>query len=139
MSVMHKYWASNYRGTASEHALEPHIAALGYLYRTQFPLFVFGLGKYFPDFAIFGCGVVVEVDDDSHDDPEKQKADAARTKALEAIGWRVLRCSNHEARHEPQTVIRRIQALLAAEGVRPVALPPPRGDTKRPKRKPKRP
>jgi len=103
----HAFWVGLYPGTPAERGLEPHIAALGIPYRTQFPFFIWGV-KYFPDFLLWTLGLIVEVDDDSHDDPEKQKADALRTSAFEAKGWRVLRCTNEEALERPWVVVRRI-------------------------------
>ncbi len=115
--MIHKWWASNYLGTEAEHSLEPFIAALGQPYRTQFPYFQWGV-KFFPDFLLPTLGIILEVDDDSHLDPEKQKADAQRTGVLEGIGWRVLRCSNYEATNDPQAVVASILDFLAVNGAR---------------------
>ncbi len=102
-----------YKGTPAEHSLEPAVAALGLAYRTQFPGYLYGF-RYFPDFFIPQLGVVIEVDDASHEKPEKQAADAERTEYLESRGWRVLRCRNDEALDDPHGTVR---ALLRGAGI----------------------
>jgi hypothetical protein len=113
------YFTRLYLGTPAELAIEPAIAALGVPYRTQFPLWLYGLGKFFPDFLLPTIGAVLEVDDESHDDPEKQKADGLRTSALEALGYVVVRCSNDEALADPRGTVQRLivdSGLLHRQG-----------------------
>lgn len=101
-------WSKLYKGTASELALEDAVAALGVPYRTQFPGFLWGI-RYFLDFALPTLGVVIEVDDVSHSSEEKRAKDAIRTKDIEAkFGWRVLRCTNEEAKSDPNGAVRRM-------------------------------
>jgi very-short-patch-repair endonuclease len=139
VSFMHQCWAGNYKGTPAEHAIEPAIAKLGVPYRIQHPLFLFPGGlKYFPDFVLPSIGVVLEVDDGSHDDEKKKGNDAVRTAALEKLGYCVVRCSNDDALRRPyETVKRLITAdLLSRKG--PGLPPPPRrrnANTSRVKRK----
>lgn len=105
------YFTGLYPMTPAERAVEPAIAALGLPYRTQFPCYLFGMGKWFPDFLMPTIGVVLEVDDDSHFmDPEKQKADALRTSALAALGYLVVRCTNEEALNDPEGTVKRLVA-----------------------------
>lgn len=112
INVLGEYWKTLYLGTEAEIALEPHIAALAVPYRTQFPYFLYLGGiRFFPDFLLPTLGIVVEVDDDSHNTPEKQKEDAARSDILSKHGWRVVRCTNAEALRTPEVVIDRIRAL----------------------------
>lgn len=94
--------------TDAERSIEPAVAALGVPYRTQFPCFLFGMGKFFPDFILPTIGVVLEVDDKSHNDPEKEKADALRTSALEKFGYVVVRCTNEEAVNDPYGTVNRL-------------------------------
>jgi hypothetical protein len=107
MNPMSMRWGRLYRGTPAELAIEPAIAALGIAYRTQFPGFLFGF-RFFPDFFLPQLGVVIEVDDSSHNRADKILADAERTEYLEARGWRVLRCKNKEATDDPTGTIRRL-------------------------------
>lgn len=125
------YWTENYKGTPAELALEPHIAALGLPYRTQLPLFLFGPLKFFPDFALPTIGWVIEVDDSSHED--KVEEDAIRTQKLEAIGYRVIRCTNEEAINAPMAVMARLAIARAAHGDRNLGIPG--GNRRSPKRK----
>lgn len=132
---MGEYWKTLYKGTKAEHAIEPAVAALGLTYRTQYPFFLWGT-KYFPDFLLPTIGVILEVDDSSHDEDEKKAADALRTTAFEALGYVVVRCSNAEAEHEPhETVNRLIAPLLSRKGPGLPAPPPKRYPKKKAKKK----
>jgi very-short-patch-repair endonuclease len=106
-------WGRLYRGTPAELALEDAVAALGVPYRTQFPGYMFGL-RFFPDFYLPTLQLVIEVDDPSHDKPDKIAADRERTAALEAMGWRVVRCRNEEALNDPRGTVQR---LLGEAGI----------------------
>jgi len=133
---MGEYWKTLYRGTPAEHAIEPAVAALGIPYRTQYPFFLWGT-KFFPDFLLPTIGVILEVDDDSHDEDEKKAADALRTAAFEKLGYVVVRCTNAEAETKPTETVRRLilsAGLLQRTGP---GLPPPPPRTKRRKKKPK--
>ncbi len=117
---MGEFWKGLYHMTDAERSIEPAVAALGVPYRTQFPCFLFDTGparKFFPDFLMPTIGVVLEVDDDSHNEPEKQKADALRTSALESLGYVVVRCTNEEALNDPHGTVKRLIApLLGRKG-----------------------
>lgn len=104
--------------TPAERSIEPAVAKLGIPYRTQFPCFLFGMGSWFPDFILPTIGVVLEVDDDGHLEPEKQKADALRTSALNKLGYVVVRCTNDEALKSPEATVQRLitTELLARKG-----------------------
>lgn len=132
---MGEYWKTLYRGTQAEHAIEPAVASLGLVYRTQYPFFLWGT-KYFPDFLLPTIGVILEVDDESHDEDDKKAADALRTAAFEKLGYVVVRCSNEEAKQKPyETVKRLIAPLLTRSG--PGLPPPPPKRYKKPKKKKK--
>lgn len=121
MNIMAMRWSRLYNGTPAELALEDAIAELGVPYRNQFPGFKFGV-RFFPDFFLPTLGLIIEVDDRSHTDPEKILADAERTRVLEKEwGVRVVRCTNEEALTDPRGTIR---ALLRTAGMWP--LPPRR-------------
>ena len=58
-------------------------------FRRQVPI-----DKYFADFVCEEKKIVIELDDAGHD--QKLKQDEARTKILEAHGYRVIRFANEE-------------------------------------------
>lgn len=116
MNPMSARWCRLYKGTESELSLEDAVASLGVPYRTQFPCFLYGL-RYFLDFYLPTLGVVIEVDDPSHDRLEKVEADAERTAALEKEwGVRVLRCTNDEALNDPHGTVK---GLMKRAGIDP--------------------
>lgn len=99
-------WAKLYsQQTEAEAALEPALASLGVPYRFQHPVWAAGL---FPDFVLLHQRVVIEVDDKSH--RSKKKADAERTAKLKKLGWKVVRCTNEEAKQAPYDTVDRMMA-----------------------------
>ena len=48
------------------------------------------------DFVSFEAGLVIELDGDQHGSAAKERKDSARTKRLEADGFRVIRFWNNE-------------------------------------------
>lgn len=106
-------WVRLYRGTRSELALEPAVAALGRPYRFQHPLWQLGV---FPDFVLHHPDdrLVLEVDGDEHFSEAGREKDAERTRRLNSEGWKVVRCSNREAVENPYATVNRmmIQAGL---------------------------
>lgn len=118
-NILAGYWCNLYRGTPAELSIEPAIAALGLTYRTQFPCWLYCLGKSFPDFLLPTIGVILEVDDDSHDEDEKKAADAIRTAAFEKLGYVVVRCTNEDALFDPRGTVQRLivdAGLLSRRG-----------------------
>ncbi len=106
MSFKPNMWARYtllYRGTESEHALEPALASLGIPYRWQMPV-----GNYFLDFALPTLKVAIEVDGKDHRAPAKVASDRERTAWLEARGWKVVRCTNEEAVDNPWGTVTRL-------------------------------
>ncbi len=81
----------------------------GFKFRRQAPI-----GQYIADFACFHPRLVVEVDGSQH--THEDERDAARTAALVAQGYRVLRFWNNEVLSDVRTVVEAIEAAL---------LPPP--------------
>jgi adenine-specific DNA-methyltransferase len=63
----------------------------GFKFRRQQPV-----GPYVVDFVCFESKLIVELDGGQHGLPENQVADLARTKRLEADGFRILRFWNRE-------------------------------------------
>ena len=67
------------------------------------------LPPYIADFASRGHRLVIELDGDTH--AERQPYDAARTRALQAMGYRVLRFTNADVMTNLDEVL---QAILNA-------------------------
>jgi very-short-patch-repair endonuclease len=61
----------------------------GRKFRRQVPI-----GPYYADFACHEARLVIELDGGQHAD--RIAADAARTRAIEALGWKVVRFWNTE-------------------------------------------
>ncbi|KTS33274.1 hypothetical protein NS230_15170 [Methylobacterium indicum] len=72
------------------------------------------LGPYVADFCCLGARLIVEVDGGQHGFPDQQAYDAARTAALEARGFRVLRFSNADVMRAIGNTLDTIIAALAA-------------------------
>ncbi len=89
--------------TGPEEALEPAIAALGERYRAQH---LFAGLKHIADFALLDRKIIIEVDGDSHLKPLQMEKDLKHTMALQALGWTVFRCSNEQAKANPEGVVR---------------------------------
>lgn len=113
------YWAKLYNNpTRPELALEPAVARLGIPYRAQHPMFQLGA---ILDFAVYPDGlarpgVALEVDGESHRRAAQIKKDIERTAKLEALGWRVARCTNEEALADPDAAVARMMASLRGPG-----------------------
>jgi len=111
---MHKVWASLYKGTPAEHAIEPAVASMGVRYRTQFPFFLYHGNDvpFFADFALIDYRVVIEVDDEGHMSPEQIEKDYQRSQRLKEIGWVVVRCTNEDAISHPVATVNRMMTQL---------------------------
>ena len=79
--------------------------ALGHHFTSQFPI-----GKAVADFACRRAKLVVEVDGGQHD--RAQKADAARTRMIEAHGYKVIRYWNSDVMSNLDGVIEDIVGYL---------------------------
>ena len=80
----------------------------GVKYRRQHPVESFVLDFYAPEFRL-----VIELDGDVHDIPERHHADQRRQRRLEALGMRVLRFTNLELTQDPDAVLNRIRSEVA--------------------------
>jgi len=69
---------------------------LGFRFRRQEPI-----GPYICDFVCRARHLIIEVDGESHDDPE---ADRARDRALRAMGYRVIRFWDGEIYQDPDAM-----------------------------------
>ena len=84
------------------------------------------LTPYIADFAALSERLVIEIDGETH--VGRELADAARTDALEARGFRILRFSNSEVITNLEGVVRAIEIALGREDAPPSPRPsPPEG------------
>lgn len=103
-----RWWAAALTDqTDAEQALEPAVASLGLRYRCQHPVLGY---RYRLDFALLDEGLAIEVDDDSHLEPEKQVEDLKRTEECSELGWKIVRCTNEEALTDPWGTVDRLMA-----------------------------
>jgi very-short-patch-repair endonuclease len=87
-------------------------------FRKQVPI-----GPYVADFACMRARLIIEVDGDQHGWDNGRARDAARTKYLQAKGFRVLRFWNNEVLQEMEAVVETIYAALyGASDARPISL-----------------
>ena len=80
-------------------------------FRRQHPI-----GDYITDFYCHELKLVVEVDGDIHQLPERKAADADREADLKSLGFTVLRFTNQQVLASPRWVLRTI--LSAGSGHR---------------------
>ncbi|MBB5986324.1 endonuclease domain-containing protein [Sphingobium lignivorans] len=79
------------------------------------------LAPYVADFAARSLKLVIEIDGETH--AGREQADAERTAALEARGFRVLRFTNGEIMTNIDGVVRTILIALGREGESPLSPP----------------
>jgi len=77
---------------------------LGYKIRRQHPIF-----RFIADFYCDEAKLVIEIDGDTHADPEQAEYDAARTAWLEAEGYPVIRFSNRQVYEDIDRVLEMIR------------------------------
>jgi very-short-patch-repair endonuclease len=78
---------------------------LGFKIRRQHPI-----GRFIADFCCPETKLVIEIDGDTHTDPDQAEYDAARTEWLEAEGYRVIRFNNHDVHHNLDAVLEAIRS-----------------------------
>ncbi|MBI5131158.1 MAG: endonuclease domain-containing protein [Rhodopseudomonas palustris] len=86
----------------------------GFSFKRQVPI-----GPFIADFACHAKKLVVEVDGGQHYSDGGERADAARTAAIEARGFRVVRFSNHDVMSNRDGVLQSIATELAARALTP--------------------
>ena len=89
------------------------------------------IGPYFADFASHQLRIVIEVDGGQHSD---SRSDEARTRYLEAAGYRILRFWNNDVLGNLEGVLSEIQRALP-----PTPDPSPQGGGEPRQRAPRRP
>jgi len=83
---------------------------LGFHIRRQHVL----LGRYIADFYCADARLCIEVDGDSHAEPDQIEYDAARTRALETEGYRVMRFTNRDVFRDLKGVLETITQACKA-------------------------
>ena len=79
----------------------------GFRFRRQAPL-----GGFIVDFVLFDASLVIEIDGATLSTDEERARDAARSAALEAIGFTVVRFMNYEVFHNLDGVLETIRLKL---------------------------
>ncbi len=79
-------------------------------FRRQVPL-----GPYYADFACHALGLVIEIDGDTHGSEQARRYDAARTRFIEAEGYRVIRFTNDDVLSNAEGVFDSITTAIKAE------------------------
>jgi len=72
-------------------------------------------GRFVADFVARSHRLIVELDGETHALPGAAAHDAARTAALEAEGWRVIRFANNNVMLNPEGVARAILMALGRD------------------------
>ena len=87
---------------------------LNYKFRRQHPI-----DRFIIDFYCAKANLCIEIDGESHLDPEQQKYDATRTEFLEDLGYKVIRFTNNDVRYTLDAVateiINTIEKILSAK------------------------
>lgn len=88
------------------------------------------IGDYVVDFVCFEAKLVIELDGGQHNDAEVRCYDEARTRWLDAQGFRVLRYWNHDVLEEVGAVVEAIWIALGkpVRGASPLPGPPHQGE-----------
>ena len=79
------------------------------------------IGPYIADFACLAARLIIEVDGSQHGTDGGKRRDDARTRWLNAEGYRVLRFWNNDVMNKPKSVM---EAIYRALDVTPPRLPP---------------
>ena len=78
------------------------------------------IGPYIADFACLAARLIIEVDGSQHGTDGGKRRDDARTRWLNAEGYRVLRFWNNDVMSEPKSAM---EAIYRALDVTPPRLP----------------
>ena len=95
------------------------------------------IGRYIADFAVPSRRLVIEIDGGQH--ATAVARDAARTRELEAKGWRVIRFWNSDVMSNLEGVIETIVAEIERTPSSPRPSPPPRAGGAEPSERSERP
>jgi very-short-patch-repair endonuclease len=87
------------------------------------------IGPFYADFACHECKLVIELDGSGHMQADRVAADDARTRYLEAQGYRVLRFWNSDVLKE----IDGVMSVIHDAAIATPSLPPPTPDPSPPR------
>jgi very-short-patch-repair endonuclease len=104
---LNKILAQKGHETSIERAMRLGLTERGIAFETQYRI-----GRYFADFALLGCKLVIEVDGAHWHDCEK---DARRDEEIAATGWRVIRFSEQQVKRQLPECIQKIIELMQQE------------------------
>ena len=82
---------------------------LGYKIRRQHVI-----DRFIADFYCASAKLVIEIDGDTHAEPDQAQYDAARTEWLEARGYHVVRFDNHDVHKNLESVLMAIREAIEA-------------------------
>ncbi|MDN5006048.1 endonuclease domain-containing protein [Bradyrhizobium sp. GCM10027634] len=87
------------------------------------------IGNYVADFVCFASKLIIEIDGESHDFEERQKADQRRDAFFAAEGFQVLRFTNEQVMSNLEGVVEAVRqaASAAARGSPPSLTLPHKG------------
>ena len=72
---------------------------IGFKFRRQHPV-----DRFIIDFYCAEARLLIEVDGDSHLEPDQEEYDKARTEYLEELGYKVIRFTNNDVRYNVSAV-----------------------------------
>ena len=84
---------------------------IGFKIRRQHPI-----ERFIADFYCAEAKLVIEIDDDSHAEPDQEDYDRARTKRLEKHGYKVIRIRNEDVHRHLEDALNEIY-LVCSERV----------------------
>ena len=79
----------------------------GFKFRRQHPIF-----RFIIDFYCAKAKLLIEIDDESHFQPDQKEYDAARTEYLEGLGYKVIRFTNDDVRYNIDAVAGEILRMV---------------------------
>ena len=80
---------------------------LGVKFRRQHPI-----GPYIVDFCCPQCHLIIEIDGDTHADPEAQEYESLRTQYLIEKKWTILRYTNRNILHNLDNIVQDISKQI---------------------------
>jgi len=97
--------------TPAEQKVWEHVRnrQLGFKIRRQHPI-----DRFIADFYCARARLCIEIDGDTHAEPDQAEYDAARTAWLEAQGYRVIRFQNDDVHHHLSAVLEAIRVACAS-------------------------
>jgi very-short-patch-repair endonuclease len=79
----------------------------GFKFRRQHPIY-----RFIIDFYCAEAKLLIEIDGESHFQPDQKEYDEARTEYLEGLGYRVIRFTNDDVKYNIQAVASEILRIV---------------------------